>query len=279
MLNLNSLIYLLIILGTILKTTLSAQATSFSDDFEDGVINTSVYSTLGNAILTEGNGQLNLTMNSDGDGINMFFGSVTSQAEWFMTDFETLSFLDAQNFTINIFDSANNLNFAVVTLFEAIPIQEQTSLTSSNLLTSNNVIEKSCFAKVLFQGREVGTIFVGKAKFLEPNFWECPSVKGSFRVDWLRRKNEWIWTYEFASKEGGVTDQAVFDSLPLLPDAQNGNVKNVEVVLGSSVLRDPNILFNNVGVMPIHVSEPRFTIGLLGLGILGLGLTFNKLVR
>lgn len=48
----------------------------FQDDFEDGVINTAIYTVIGNAVLTETNGQMQIRTFGIGDGVSISVPSI-----------------------------------------------------------------------------------------------------------------------------------------------------------------------------------------------------------
>lgn len=227
-----------------------ASASTFSDNFEDGILNSSVYQPLGGAVLTEENGKLQVSMNNTGDGVEMLFGDLVSNSEWFMMDFDGLEFSDGQNFTFSFFDESS-LAFNVSTFIEAVP-------TSNNITTNNGFPVKECKAKIVFQGKTVGLFNSGEAKFKDGK-WECNSFKGSFRVDW--NKDKWQWTYDWLSASGGALEDVRDEIIPNLPlPNDRGNIKKVLVEIGSPIPRDPILLIDNVGVRPVHTTPEPSTI-------------------
>jgi len=69
---------LLVLLVLMLGTAPVSAGILFSDDFEDGIVDTSVYVAVGNAVITESGGRLHIQTFGKGDGVEIVMPTGTA---------------------------------------------------------------------------------------------------------------------------------------------------------------------------------------------------------
>lgn len=258
-------------LGSLLSVGVSVLISSpvqasltFSDDFNDGIVNSSIYRPLGNANLSESLGLLNTQLLSDGDGLEIFLEDIPD-SEWITMNFRTSEFSSGQELNFSIFsDSSVN----------AIP-EFTASLVYEETMTQGT----SCTLKFLV---DLGD---GNRRVIPYTFNQSCSLflSGTFRIDWNRKKMR--WEYDFGTAEGNTNDipDIIHDAITTFPnpDDKDKKIKKVFVRFGSRTNKDPFFSLDSFDAKEIHtpVPETTSTLSLLSLGILGAGATLKRKLK
>ncbi|MDJ0662018.1 MAG: PEP-CTERM sorting domain-containing protein [Crocosphaera sp.] len=256
-------------LGSLLSVGVSVLISSpvqasltFSDDFNDGIVNSSIYRPLGNANLSESLGLLNTQLLSDGDGLEIFLEDIPD-SEWITMNFRTSEFSSGQELNFSIFSDSS---------VDAIP-----EFTASLVFEETVTQGTSCTLKFFV---DLGD---GNRRVIPYIFNQSCSLflSGTFRIDWDGEK----WQYDFGTAEGNTNDipDIIHDAITTFPNPEDKDkkIKKVFVRFVSSTNEDPFFSLDSFDAKEIHtpVPEPTSILSLLSLGILGAGATLKRKLK
>ena len=256
-------------LGSLLSVGVSVLISSpvqasltFSDDFNDGIVNSSIYRPLGNANLSESLGLLNTQLLSDGDGLEIFLEDIPD-SEWITMNFRTSEFSSGQELNFSIFSDSS---------VDAIP-----EFTASLIFEETLAQATSCTLK-----------FIVDVEPLNDNpipytfNQSCSSLlSGTFRIDWNRKKMQ--WEYDFGTAEGNTNDipDTIHDAIRTFPNPEDKDkkIKKVFVEFVSSTNKDPFFSLDSFDAKEIHTPVPE-PLTILGAGTaVAFGAGFKRKIK
>lgn len=228
-----------------------ARAIAFFDDFDDGKINTSVYSALGNSSLTESNGNMSLNLTTVGDGVSVLF---PEEINCMIFDFEPLGFVPTQGITFTVLE--DNLRSLEFSIFETNSLKAVIQGFDENGKPRGKPITVEV-DKIGINGKEVSV-----------------NGKKRLRLDWITKDDgSMAWNVDF--RDENIPDPLVEEVLALTTIFSHGKRKVVDITFNGS--KDPLLSFQQIRGEKIHpVPEPSSTLSLLALGTLGAASTLKR---
>ncbi|WP_293056906.1 hypothetical protein [Okeania sp. SIO2B3] len=229
--------------------TYPAFAVSFTDNFDDGIVD-SRYIPIEGAILSEEAGQMTANLGLSGDGVLIDFNDVVPNAVWYMINFEIEDFLPEHALEIDyqLFDE-NNVHFETVRFTYAFP--------SDDIALNPGIKTKQW--KEVFKLNEDGE-FEKDEKLSEHKELEVEIKEFDMWFDVLPSGN--VFVENHITKEKSINKP---EKKPKYTKVRY-RVKNNQV--------DPQIIFNSAGAadatsIRVHTPEPASTLGFLALCTLG----------
>lgn len=259
-----SLVYSLIVASVIGTINSPAKAISFSDSFDDGVVD-SRYTSLGGATLAEESGKLSIRLNSPNDGLNINLADLAVNC--FKIAFKGIGFSEGQGISIDLFatDSiSNEIPFFSISIVKDTAFVDNSTLSNLQAVNSslfNNT--KQCVVNVIISN-QVSTFPVPCEEDLSGSF-QADVTDGLFN-----RKLR--WKYDGRDPHAPNTPRPV---IKRVIDLLNNNIfpveklTNVNVKFVTVVVKDPLLEIDYIEAEEVHVPEPSSYLGIFALGTLG----------
>ena len=265
----------------------SFEKASFIDNFDDGVVNSSIYSPIGNASIIEEDEAMTLN-GGDGDGVSIDLANVLPEGDgfWFGFDVEFFDFAIGDSLSISIVEADGQGGIFNELSFEFVSV----------LSDSGNPSHKAVITLLDEDGNpiEIPPLFPGLPPLPNPftipidNNPLEPGETYTFSVDWVpifegrgkqRKKVGKRWLLDWKTRTFGPDEgvKLIQEKIDLFgPKAEKLGAKKINITLGSN-REDPGVQFNVLAANEIHlIPEPSSVISLILLGTLGIGLTQKK---
>ncbi|WP_293150337.1 hypothetical protein [Okeania sp. SIO2C9] len=269
----------------IAATTIPTQAASFekasfSDNFNDGVVNSSIYSPIKSASIIEEDGGMILT-GGDGDGVSIDLINVLPEGEgfWFGFDVEFFDFVIGDSLSVSIAEPNGEGGIFNELLVEFVSV----------LSDSGNPSHKAVITLLDEDGEPISLPFVNNPLTIPlDNSPLEPGATYTFSVDWVpifegrgkqREKvgKEWLldWKTRTFGPDEGV--QLIKEKIKIFgPLATASGAKKINITLGSN-REDPGTKFDRLAANEIHpIPEHSSVITFLALGTLGAASTLKR---
>lgn len=222
---------------TIMGVSAPAEAAGFFDDFDDGIINTSVYTPLGGSVLTESNGDMSLNLTNVGDGVSVLF---PEGINCMIFSFDPLGFESAQGLTFTVLE--DNSKSLEVSLFETNSLKVVMQPFDKEGKPGNPF--EFISSEVKIDGEEV-------------------SVNGKklLRLDWIEDQTHDSMKWNVDVRDEGIPEPLV-QSVLYYAGLYGRTTKTVNITFNGS--KDPSLSFQQIVGKEIHaVPEPPTILGLV----------------
>lgn len=225
----------------------------FRDEFDDGIVDTSVYSSINGAVISESNGRMDVALNTVGDGI--------------------LISLDNTNFEVNCFELLFKADlFGVGQGINIDFLLSGVEKSNDDLTVSFSITQtSSMLAQVSITTKDGTIVAVKNLKF--PDL----IINGNHTVTYDPK----IFSAGWKVDNGGGADKDILKFFQdylnrTISDKQieNKGIKQVTIDLISTTNRDPSISINTIQAQDTHaVLEPPTILGLVAA--MGFGAFFK----
>ncbi|AFZ59843.1 PEP-CTERM sorting domain-containing protein [Anabaena cylindrica FACHB-243] len=259
---------------------LPVRAVSFSDNFDDGIID-SRYTAIGDTSFSESSGRLLIPLINPGDGVSISLSDLGFLADCFKIKFDTIDFLAGQGVKIDLFadNQLNNsqTNFFSISIVRDVVPDDSLDVSRHDItnldpmtLTSDR---KKCVLNITVK------LPSGTQSIIQPSFPCILNWSNTFQADWtdsILFDGNFRWRYDGFGR--GNEEQkyvlSILNSEQLNFDRTiNKTISRVNVTYVSVLPRDPLLSIESVEAEDIHpIPEPSSVLSLIILGTIGAGL-------